>query len=73
MGADAPLGAADLKELAKNVAEATDKIANWSFGADKATVTYDPYAVGAYVEGAYQCEIPYTMLKPLAKPSFPLP
>lgn len=73
LGADAPLSPADLKELAKNVAEETGKLTTWSFSADKATVTYDPYAVGAYVEGAYQCDIPYTMLKPLAKPSFPLP
>ncbi len=73
MGADAPLSAADLKELAKNVAAETGKLTTWSFSADKATVTYDPYAVGAYVEGAYRCEIPYSALKPLAKPSFPLP
>jgi hypothetical protein len=45
----------------------------WSFAPDKATVTYDPYAVGAYAEGLYSCEIPYATLKPLAKPGFPLP
>ena len=73
MGADAPLGPDDLKELAKTIAEATGQLTSWSFGADRATVTYDPYAVGAYVEGAYACEIPYMTLKPLAKTSFPFP
>ena len=70
---DAPLSADDMKQLVKNIAEATGKLEAWSFGEDKATVTYDAYAVGAYVEGAYSCEIPYATLKPLAKPSFPLP
>jgi uncharacterized protein YecT (DUF1311 family) len=72
-GADAALGPDDVKELAKTVAEATGKLEAWSFGPDKATVTYDPYAVGAYAEGAFDCEIPYATLKSLAKPGFPLP
>jgi hypothetical protein len=73
MGADAPVGPDNIKELTKDVAEATGKLDAWSFGADKATVTYDSYAVGAYVEGAYQCVIPYARLKPLAQHGFPLP
>jgi uncharacterized protein YecT (DUF1311 family) len=73
MGADFRLGPDDLKELTKNVAEATSKLDSWSFGPDKATVTYDPYAVGAYVEGSYECVMPYATLKPLAKADFPLP
>jgi len=60
-------------ELPRRVAQATQKLDAWSFGADAATVTYDPYAVGTYAEGAYACVIPYAILKPLAKPSFPLP
>jgi uncharacterized protein YecT (DUF1311 family) len=73
MGADFRLRADDLKDLTKNVADSTAKLGAWSFAADKATVTYDPYAVGAYVEGAYDCVIPYATLKPLANPAFPLP
>ena len=73
MGADAPLGPDDLKDLAKQVRDATGKIDAWSFGADKATVTYDAYAVGSYAEGGYACELPYATLRPLAKASFPLP
>jgi uncharacterized protein YecT (DUF1311 family) len=72
-GADARLDAESLKELTKNVAEATGRIEAWSFGAQAATVTYDPYAVGAYAEGAFDCKLPYATLKPLARPSFPLP
>jgi len=73
MGADAPVGPDFIKELTKNVAEATGKLDAWSFAADKATVAYDPYAVGAYAEGAYECVIAYATLKPLAKADFPLP
>ena len=73
MGDEAPLKAADLKELSGQVAEATGQLRSWSFGPEKATVDYDAYAVGAYVEGAYSCEIPYSALKPLAKAGFPFP
>ena len=73
MADEAALSGEDLKELNKNVAESTGKLESWSFEADKATVTYDPYAVGAYAEGEFECEIPYATLKPLAKPGFPLP
>lgn len=60
----------DILEL---VAKATGDLRAWSFGGDKATIGYDPYAVGAYAEGDYSCEIPYATLKPLAKADFPLP
>ncbi|HXT06880.1 MAG TPA: lysozyme inhibitor LprI family protein [Roseiarcus sp.] len=73
IGADAPVGPDFIKDLTKDVVEATGKLDAWSFAADKATVSYDPYAVGAYAEGAYACVIPYATLKPLAKPGFPLP
>ena len=73
LGADAPSDAQDLADLAKNVREATGKLGAWSFEADKVSITYDPYAVGSYAEGAYDCEIPYSVLKPLARPAFPLP
>jgi len=61
------------EDLPKTVAEATSKLEAWSFGADAATVSYDPYAVGSYAEGPYDCVIPYATLKPLAGPGFPLP
>ena len=61
------------KTLADSVAEATGDLKAWSFGADAATVSYDPYAVGAYAEGAFACKAPYATLRPLARPNFPLP
>jgi len=73
MGADAPVGPDFINELTKEVAGATAKLDAWSFTPVAVTVAYDPYAVGPYVEGAYECVIPYTTLKPLAKPDFPLP
>ena len=72
-GAEAPLDADALRELRKNVVEATGRIEAWSFGAQAATVTYDPYGVGAYAEGAFDCKAPYATLRPLANPRFPLP
>ena len=63
----------DFANLRKNVEEATGNLKAWSFGADAATIDYDPYAVGAYAEGAFSCTLPYATLRPLAKPDFPLP
>jgi uncharacterized protein YecT (DUF1311 family) len=73
MGSDAPLAPDDLKELAKNIADSTGDLANWSLGATKADVVYNPYAVGSYAEGAYDCELGYDLLRSLVKPGFPLP
>ena len=73
LGDDAPKSADDLATLAREVRDATRDFSAWSFGADAATIVYDAYAVGAYYEGAYACEIPYAKLRELAKPGFPLP
>jgi len=61
------------KQLVKNVAEASADLKSWSFGADAATIGYDPYAVGPYSDGPYECKIAYAVLRPLARPDFPLP
>jgi len=61
------------KTLADSVAAATGDLKAWSFGADAATISYDPYAVGAYAEGAFSCSAPYATLRPLARADFPLP
>jgi uncharacterized protein YecT (DUF1311 family) len=61
------------KTLADSVAAATGDLKAWSFGVDAATIAYDPYAVGAYAEGAFSCSAPYTALRPLARADFPLP
>ena len=61
------------KTLAGSVAEATGDLKAWSFGVDAASIAYDPYAVGAYAEGAFSCNVPYVTLRPLARSDFPLP
>ncbi|MDE2016974.1 MAG: DUF4163 domain-containing protein [Hyphomicrobiales bacterium] len=63
----------ELAKLGKDVAATMAHLTSWSFGADAATVTFDPYSVGSYAEGFYECRLPYAALKPLAKPDFPLP
>jgi uncharacterized protein YecT (DUF1311 family) len=72
-GADGNLDAEGLKTLRSDVATATGALKAWSFGADAATITYNAYAVASYVEGEFSCKIPYSVLRPLAKPGFPLP
>jgi uncharacterized protein YecT (DUF1311 family) len=72
-GADGDLDAEGLKTLRKDIATATGALDTWRFGAEAANVSYDPYAVGSYVEGDFTCKIPYAILRPLAKPGFPLP
>ena len=72
-GEDEEMPADDLKALTDSVAKASADLGVWSFGADAATLSYDPYVVGAYAEGAFDCTIPYATLRPLAKTSFPLP
>ena len=70
---NAPLSAEDKEQAAKGVAEATPDLGNWSFSAAKASVTYGQYIAGSYAEGVYTCDVPYAMLRPLAKKDFPLP
>lgn len=45
----------------------------WNFWQDRATVTFNAYAIGSYAEGAYECEFPMAKLKSLAKSGAPLP
>ncbi len=61
------------KQLVKDVAGASADLKAWSFGGDAATIGYDPYAVGPYSDGPFECKIPYAVLRPLARPDFPLP
>ena len=73
LGGDAPRSADDLASLAKEIRDAARDFDAWSFGPDAATIIFNAYAVGAYYEGAYACEIPYAKLREWAKPGFPLP
>ena len=68
-----PLTNEELTHLIESVSDATSDFAAWSFETSQAIVTYNPYAVGSYVEGSYDCKIGYDVLRPLTKPTFPLP
>jgi len=45
----------------------------WSFRADKATLLFDPYLIGAWAEGPYTCEIEMPELRAHALPGGLLP
>ena len=55
------------------IAEHLDNFQRWTISADKAVVTFDSYAIGAYAEGPYECTFDMPELKSLAKPDAPLP
>jgi uncharacterized protein YecT (DUF1311 family) len=46
---------------------------SWNFWKDKATVTFDAYAIGSYAEGQYTCDFATDEMKKLAKPGAVLP
>jgi uncharacterized protein YecT (DUF1311 family) len=48
-------------------------LGNWNFWQDKATVTFDAYAIGSYAEGPYNCDFAMDNLKKLAKPGSLVP
>lgn len=45
----------------------------WSFDAKGARIRFDAYALGSYAEGAYDCTIGWSALKPHLRPGAPLP
>jgi uncharacterized protein YecT (DUF1311 family) len=64
---DGPFDVVSAAERKKTIEDSIGDLTRWSVSADKAEVTFDPYALGAYVEGSYQCDFPAEMLKPLLK------
>jgi len=60
-------------ERDKTIAEVVRDLASWSIGETDITVSFDPYAVGAYAEGAYQCRFPTAGVKQMALEDAPLP
>jgi uncharacterized protein YecT (DUF1311 family) len=63
----------ELEKLRSDVEEGLRKLEKWSFSPGKATVTYDPYAVGSYAEGPHECEFSTEFLRPFVKAGFVLP
>ena len=56
----------DQAERDKTIAAQIRTLASWSIGQDEIVVSFDPYAVGAYAEGAYECRFPTSGVKELA-------
>lgn len=67
----------DLSEEAagrdKTIAAQVRDLSNWSIGEAEIVVSFDPYAVGAYAEGAYECRFPTAGVKQMAIAGAPLP
>jgi uncharacterized protein len=63
----------DAKTRDATIAETVRDLRSWSIGADEITVSFDPYAVGAYAEGAYACSFSTKDVKALALKAAPLP
>lgn len=59
-------------DLPKQVADVVKDLANWSFKEKTARIEFGQYAVGAYAEGVYECEIPIDQVNTLAKEPLPL-
>jgi uncharacterized protein YecT (DUF1311 family) len=68
---------ADLAEGAeerdRTIAARVRDLSGWSIGETEITVSFDPYAVGAYAEGAYECRFPTEGVKRLALPGALIP
>lgn len=72
-GSGESMSADDTKTYRATIKESVAALENWSFSAEKASIGFDPYALGAYVEGTYSCDFDVNMLKRLRKPDSLLP
>jgi hypothetical protein len=57
----------------EEISERTSDLGSWAFKNGEALVNYGVYAFGGYGQGDRTCDIPYSVLRPLAKKTFPLP
>jgi hypothetical protein len=65
--------AGDAAQRDAAIAAQVRNLAAWSIGESDIVVSFDPYAVGAYAEGAYECRFPSKGVKELALDTAPLP
>jgi hypothetical protein len=64
---DDAFGVVSAAEQKKTIEESVADLTRWSFYATKAEITFDPYALGAYVEGSYTCDFSAELMRPLLK------
>jgi uncharacterized protein len=62
-GIDLAEGAA---ERDKAIAAQLRELSSWSIGETEIVVSFDPYAVGAYAEGSYECRFPTAGVREMA-------
>jgi uncharacterized protein len=48
-------------------------LSRWSFSSGEASVSFDPYAIGPYAEGTYDCVFPMAALRAMTLETAPLP
>ncbi len=72
-GAEKYAAAEDGNYQESTITEHINDFRRWTITAEKAIVTFDSYAIGAYAEGPYECEFEMPKLKAFAKPDAPLP
>lgn len=60
-------------EMRKTIEDGAGKFDGWSFTDKQATISFDPYELGAYVEGSYECTFSNDVLHPLYKADSVLP
>jgi hypothetical protein len=62
-----------MAERDKAIAAQVRDLAAWSIGETEIVVSFDPYMVGAYAEGAYECRFPTAGVREMALEGAPLP
>jgi uncharacterized protein YecT (DUF1311 family) len=55
------------------VADGIRSITAWQFHRESVAIHYDPYAIGSFAEGSYDCTIPWPVLRKAARSGAPLP
>jgi uncharacterized protein YecT (DUF1311 family) len=60
-------------ERDKTIAAQVRELSSWSIGESEIVVSFDPYSVGAYAEGAYECRFPTAGVRELAREGARLP
>jgi hypothetical protein len=64
---DDPFGVVSADEQKKAIEKSVADLTRWSLFATKGEISFDPYALGAYVEGPYTCDFSAEMMRPLLK------
>jgi uncharacterized protein len=62
-----------MAERDKAIAARVRDLAAWSIGDAEIVVSFDPYLVGAYAEGVYECRFPTAGVREMAREGAPLP